>query len=550
MPFPAVELTGVRTYHLGERRNLVRLSDLVQPDAPPPPFDNPELGEVAERIIAARRAGRPVLWMIGAHVVKCGLSLLLIDLVRRGILSHIATNGAGSIHDFELALIGETSEDVAQSIEDGTFGMAEETGSLMNQAIQAGARDGLGIGEALGRFIAEDDRFRFREYSLLYNCYRQRVPFTAHVTIGTDIIHQHPQVDFGALGFASGQDFKIYVHTVSQLEGGVFCNFGSAVTGPEVFLKALSIARNLGHRVEQITTANFDLIALGDYRKPVGKDVYDYYYRPRKNIVNRPTSLGGKGFHITGDHQVTIPNLYRRVVDALGQEFPRREPPAAEAEPASPLEPPVARVLEETMARHPRLAAVATDLTRAYRMLVASFAAGGMLFLCGNGGSFADALHISGELLKSFRSPRPLPENVRRRFASLPDGERLAAHLERGLRAVVLGANPSLASAVHNDNPLPNINYAQELCALARPGDVLLGISTSGHAENVCLAAQTARALGVKVIALTGETGGRLAPLADVAIKAPAQTTQEVQELHQPIYHALCAMLEARFFNA
>ncbi len=548
MPYPAISLTGIRTYHLGERRNLVKLADLVPPDAPPPPFKNPELDEVAERIIAARRAGCLVLWMIGAHVVKNGLSLLLIDLVRRGIVNHIATNGAGAIHDFELALIGETSEDVARSIEDGTFGMAEETGSLMNRAIQAGARAGLGIGEALGRFIAEDERFRFREYSLLYNCYRQRVPFTVHVTIGTDIIHQHPQVDFGALGWGSGQDFKIYAHTVSRLEGGVFCNFGSAVTGPEVFLKALSIARNLGHVVEHITTANFDLIALGDYRKPVGMDVYDYYYRPRKNIVNRPTSLGGKGFHITGDHRATIPNLHHRLIEALGSEFPSREPPSGVADDA-PLPPAVARVVEELIARRPELAAITRDLARAYRMLAASFAAGGTLFLGGNGGSLADALHISGELLKSFRRPRPLPDNVRRRFASLPDGERLSAHLEQGLRAVVLGANPSLASAVHNDNPVANINYAQELYALARPGDVLLAISTSGNAENLNLAAQAARVLGVKVIALTGEGGGKVASLADVAIRAPARTTPEVQELHQPIYHALCDMLDVHFFG-
>lgn len=549
MPYPAISLAGIRTYHLGERRNLVKLADLVQPDAPPPPFESPELDEVAGHIIAARRAGRPVLWMIGAHVVKNGLSLLLIDLVRRGIVNHVATNGAGSIHDFELALIGETSEDVARSIEDGTFGMAEETGSLMNRAIQAGVRDGLGIGEALGRFIAEEERFRFREYSLLYNCYRQRVPFTVHVTIGTDIIHQHPQVDFGALGWGSGQDFKIYIHTVSQLEGGVFCNFGSAVTGPEVFLKALSIARNLSHVVEHITTANFDLIALGDYRKPVGMDVYDYYYRPRKNIVNRPTSLGGKGFHITGDHQATIPNLHHRLIEALGPEFPPREPPSDVADDGAPLPPAVARVVEELVARRPELAAITGDLARAYRTLVASFAAGGTLFLGGNGGSFADALHISGELLKSFRRPRPLPENIRRRFASLPDGERLAAHLEQGLRAVVLGANLSLASAVHNDNPIANINYAQELCVLARPGDVLLGISTSGNAENLRLAAQTARVLGVKVIALTGESGGKIASLADVAIRVPARTTPEVQELHQPIYHALCEMLDVHFFG-
>ena len=173
---------------------------------------------VADAIREARRHGRPVLWMIGAHVVKNGLSPLLIDLLQRGIVTHLATNGAGTIHDFEIALIGETSEDVAESIETGSFGMAEETGALMNRAIQAGVRDGLGFGEALGRFIAEE-AFPHREDSLLYHAHRLHVPLTAHIGIGTDIIHQHPTVDFGALGWASGQDFRIYCHTVSRLVG-------------------------------------------------------------------------------------------------------------------------------------------------------------------------------------------------------------------------------------------------------------------------------------------------------------------------------------------
>lgn len=312
MSYDRIDLSKIKTYPLGQRPNLVKLADLVRPCDDVPPFDHPELPLVAEAIRQARRNGRPVLWMIGAHVVKSGLSLLLIDLMKRGLITHLAGNGAVSIHDFELALIGETSEDVADSIEDGSFGMADETGRLINAAVQAGLRDGVGYGEALGRLYATDERFRHRDASLLYHGCQLRVPVTIHVTIGTDIIHQHPCVDFGALGAASGIDFQVYCATVAKLEGGVFCNFGSAVTGPEVFLKALSIARNLGHTVSRITTANFDLFPLrGDYRAPVGKDDPEYYYRPRKNIVNRPTSLGGRGFHITGDHARTIPNLHR-----------------------------------------------------------------------------------------------------------------------------------------------------------------------------------------------------------------------------------------------
>ncbi len=551
MPHRALELTGIRTYHLGERRNLVSLADLIDPSAPAPPFDNPELDEVAERIIAARRAGRPVIWMMGAHVIKCGLSRLLIDLMERGIVTHVATNGAGSIHDFELALIGETSEDVATSIEDGTFGMAEETGALMHQALREGARLGLGYGESIGRFIAQDERFRYREISVAYTAYRLGIPFTVHVTIGTDIIHQHPMCDFGILGWASGQDFKIYCASVSELEGGVFLNFGSAVTGPEVFLKALSIARNLGYTVAHITTANFDLIPLGDYRSKVGMDDPAYYYRPRKNIVNRPTSLGGKGFHITGDHTATIPNLHHRVVAALDR-VPLPSSPLESADPQAFLRqfsPPAAAQLDALVERNPELRVVANPLAQAFLIIARSLMHGGILFLGGNGGSMADALHISGELLKSYARSRPLPERVRQRLSALPEGQYLAAHLEGGLRAIVLGANLSLASAVDNDNPQRAMGLAQELYALARPGDVFLGISTSGNARNICRAAQVARAFNLSVIALTGERDSELSRLADVTIQAPGQRTDRIQEQHIRIYHTLCAMLEDHFFG-
>ncbi len=318
MPFPTLDFSRIRTYPLPQRENLVGLEDLVTPQTPLPPFDNPELAEVAGRIVAARLSGRPVIWMIGAHVVKRGLSPLLVDLLERGVITHLASNGAATIHDLEIALLGHTSEDVARSIEDGSFGMAEETGALMNRAIRAGAREGLGIGEALGRLLAADGRFHNRQHSLLYTAYRLGLPYTVHVAIGTDIIHQHPECDFAAVGWGSGQDFKVYTTSVSHLEGGVFCNLGSAVIGPEVFLKALSIVRNLGHTVRVFTTANFDLIPLGDYRRPIGDDVPEYYYRPRKNIVNRPVSLGGRGYHIAGDHRVTIPNLCHLIRQGLG----------------------------------------------------------------------------------------------------------------------------------------------------------------------------------------------------------------------------------------
>jgi hypothetical protein len=323
MPYPAVDLKRVRTYALGERSSRVMVGDLVRPESPLPEFVNPELDEIADRIIQARQASAPVIWMIGGHVVKRGLALLIIDLMERGLVTHLASNGAASIHDFEIAFQGQTSEDVASSLADGSFGMAEETGFLMNQAIQQGIPSGMGIGEALGKWVAEHERFQYRQFSLLYHAYRLSLPYTVHVAIGTDIIHQHPSCDFAAIGWASGQDFKVFTHAVSQMENGVFCNFGSSVIGPEVFLKAVSIARNLGFPLRKITTANFDLLPLVDYREPLGEERLEYYYRPRKNIINRPTALDGKGFHITGDHLVTIPNLAHRIRLAwTGQDEP------------------------------------------------------------------------------------------------------------------------------------------------------------------------------------------------------------------------------------
>ncbi|MBN1876616.1 MAG: SIS domain-containing protein [Anaerolineae bacterium] len=539
---PLVNFSNIRTYPLAQRRNLVHLTDLLSPGVSPPAFVSAELDELAARVIAARQAGRPVIWMMGAHVIKSGLSRLLVNLLKRGIITHIAGNGAVSIHDFELALIGETSEDVATSLEDGTFGMADETGRFMHRAIQEGVRDGLGYGAAIGRFIAEHpELFPHRDINVLYTAYTLGIPATIHITLGADIIHQHPDVDFAALGAASGADFRRFVTSVSDLEGGVFLNFGSAVTGPEVFLKALTIARNLGHTVAHITTANFDLLPLGDYHRPVGYDDPHYYYRPRKNIVLRPVSLGGHGYHITGDHRVTIPNLYHKVMPALGE-------PRQDFSPAVDVSDEMPPALQALIARQPALQKVSTDLLRTFRLLLHCFASGGTLFLCGNGGSMADALHISGELLKSYTRRRALPERLRARLSTQADGDMLIRNLEPGLHAVVLGINPSLSSAVANDMPDRDIGFAQELLALARPGDVLLSISTSGNARNVIYAAQTARALGLTVVGMTGEGGGRLVEVADITIRVPAARTDRAQELHLLCYHALCEMLEEAIF--
>ncbi|MBQ8907070.1 MAG: hypothetical protein IJY71_00595 [Clostridia bacterium] len=311
-----LDIAEVKTYDASIRRNLVTIENLMIPSVTPHEnFEHPDFDILVSKIYEARKNGKPVIWSMGAHVIKNRLSNYLIALIKEGVITHIASNGAGSIHDFELAYLGGTSEDVPTAIEDGSFGMWEQTGAWMNEALQAGAKENLGYGEALGKYIAEHpERFPNRENCVLYQAYVHNVPATYHIALGTDIIHQHPTCDMAAIGRCSGIDFKKMCASVAKLEGGVFLNFGSAVIGAEVFLKALSVARNLGYETFHITTANFDLIDLGDYRSKIGYSDPNYYYRPRKNIVNRPTSRGGFGWHFCGDHQITIPTLYDKLM--------------------------------------------------------------------------------------------------------------------------------------------------------------------------------------------------------------------------------------------
>ena len=309
------DLSKVRTFSANSRVNLVRIDTLLTPDEhSPTPFVSEELDILAEKIRQAKQSGSSVIMFFGAHVIKCGLSRYLIWLVENGFVTHLASNGAGSIHDFELAYLGGTSEDVPTAIEDGSFGMWEETGLWMNEAIKRGFKSGNGYGRSLALYIHKNpSKFPFADDCVLFRAFQAGVPVTYHITIGTDIIHQHPAADFAALGGASGIDFAALCHGVSELDGGVHMNVGSAVTGPEVFLKALSIVRNQGYQTFRITTANFDILDLGDYRRDIGQDNYDYYYRPRKNVINRPSSCGGTGLYIYGNHLLTLPALYERL---------------------------------------------------------------------------------------------------------------------------------------------------------------------------------------------------------------------------------------------
>ena len=271
--------------------------------------------ELAEAIAKAHRGRRTFLLMMGAHPLKVGLGPLIRQMMRDGIITAIATNGAAIIHDFELAMIGRTSEDVAAQLLDGSFGMAEETGAFLNQVARDAARDGLGLGAAVGRAIAASG-FKFADSSIFATAHEAAVPATVHVTIGADIIHMHPAADGAAIGQSVLADFHRLAAVIATLSRGVVLNLGSAVVMPEVFLKALNLARNLGHRVDRFTAADMDFVRQ---------------YRPRMNVVERPTMSGGRGITLTGHHELMFPLLCAAVNENLAARpvSPRRRKSSA-----------------------------------------------------------------------------------------------------------------------------------------------------------------------------------------------------------------------------
>lgn len=311
--YPApLDFSGLHTYSVHGRHSKVSVDDFASPVQPgmtvrqllaalPAQLAGADFPDLVQRIAAARRQGRPVILGMGAHVIKVGLNPILIDLMRRGILTAIALNGAGIIHDAEIAMVGRTSEEVADVLGAGAFGAARETGEVLNGAIVDGARRGIGIGRAVGETLLAN-RFPHNDQSLLAMAAQLKIPITVHVAMGTDIIHIHPSADGGAIGQAGHHDFRVFCRLVSELEGGVYLNVGSAVLLPEVFLKALTVVRNLGHQVKCFTTANFDFIR---------------HYRPATNVVHRPTLEGGKGFHFTGHHELMLPLLAAALVDEI-----------------------------------------------------------------------------------------------------------------------------------------------------------------------------------------------------------------------------------------
>lgn len=317
MPFELFDRSRLKLLPLGERIHDLTLDVMVNPDDPVE-YSHPTVETLARRVAAAREKGGAVLMMLGGHVIRAGVAPCMIQLMERGYITHFAMNGAAAIHDFEFALIGATTESVAKYISQGQFGLWEEDG-LYTQAINEGAALGLGAGESLGKFIQEHD-FPYKQYSLLAACYRTQVPATVHIGIGCDIVHEQPNADGAALGQASYTDFLIYAKTVENLENGVFLNFGSAVIGPEVYLKALSMARNVarqeGRQIAHFTTAVFDLLPLE------GQDVHEappksdprYYFRPWKTIMARTVADGGESFYVQGVHRDTVRALHHHLM--------------------------------------------------------------------------------------------------------------------------------------------------------------------------------------------------------------------------------------------
>lgn len=306
-----ISLDKVQTYPLAARPSKVTVEDFAKPiteesslrdylNSLPNILAVQSLRELASRMRRAKSLGKPIIWGIGGHVIKTGIAPIIIDLVNRGFVSAIAGNGSVLVHDAEIAMVGSTSEDVDATLGEGVFGGADETGKLLNDAARNGADDNIGLAEALSRSLTAM-KPKHESHSLLCAAYKSRVPFTAHLTIGGDIAHFHPGVDGGALGKTSHTDFLLLAEVVRRMNGGgVYLNIGSAVTLPEVFLKCVTLVRNLGHELNDITTANFDFIQS---------------YRPLTNVVRRPTADGaGRGFAITGHHELTIPLLAAELI--------------------------------------------------------------------------------------------------------------------------------------------------------------------------------------------------------------------------------------------
>jgi hypothetical protein len=325
MPYPTFDRQRLILRPLNERQHDLDQSVIMALDDPLPPFDDTNLAVLADRIVAARAKGATVMLMIGAHVIRSGVVRFLIDLMQKGYISLIGCNGACAIHDMEFAMIGQTTESVARYIQEGQFGLWQETGRV-NDAAQYAYENGYGLGESLGKMIWENPmEFPYREASLFAAGYRLGIPITVHISIGQDIVHEHPNFNAAAAGVASHRDFLTLTFFVDRLEHGVMLNIGTAVMGPEVYLKALSMARNVAHQegreIKHFTTAVFDLVDLGlNPHKEAPKTDAVYYFRPYKTVLVRTVADGGESFYIRGKHRLTIPNLHQEIQRRAAEE--------------------------------------------------------------------------------------------------------------------------------------------------------------------------------------------------------------------------------------
>jgi hypothetical protein len=304
---------------LAERDNLLDLSIMANPELSVR-IEDPRYRELAAALLSAQENGSTSMMLMGAHVIRAGMSPLIIRMMEEGLFTNIGFNGAGAIHDFEFSLIGETTESVPRYIQTGEFGLWKETGKL-NEIVKAGTEEGLGFGESIGKYIVDND-LKHQEYSILAAGYRLGIPVTVHIGLGYDIIHEHPNCDGASLGKASMDDFLVLAERVSNLESGVFLNYGTAVMGPEVYLKALSMARNLALQEDRVikhfTTAVFDLAELGDVSDTEPeKTEAKYYFRPLKTILIRTVNDGGRGYYFRGDHKQTFPQLFTACMERL-----------------------------------------------------------------------------------------------------------------------------------------------------------------------------------------------------------------------------------------
>ena len=302
-----IDLSGLKKYSIYERPSKVHISDFADPkkslfDSIPKILAATDIKELADRCITAFNKGKPIFLALGGHVVKCGLAPFIIKMMEMGLIKGLVSNGSVVIHDFEIAMFGKTSEDVAAALEDGSFGMAAETCDGINNIISDAYENELGYGEAVGKFLVENNAPNYK-LSILAMAYKMNIPFTVHVALGTDIVHQHETADGAAIGECSMRDFRILCSRLIELnEGGVFLNFGSAVIMPEVFLKAITVVRNLGYPLKNFYTSVFDM---------------NMHYRPLTNIVYRPTLSGGKGYYFVGHHEIMLPLFFHLLKEKM-----------------------------------------------------------------------------------------------------------------------------------------------------------------------------------------------------------------------------------------